>query len=190
MMNITTINEKMKRLGDRLIVQQNTLQCLNQECLLLKMSCEQTNACIKKMKCDQDEYLHHTSYDGTLIWKTINVDQKFAEAQSGKQTSIESPVFYSSPYGHHIIDSFDPDTKSSSFQGPTSEKNIASHDTMFIKIMLDFGETLREVLPYTLSVNRGLPTHIQEVIRCMKIEKYKQAREALIAEKIRNDQEI
>ncbi|CAF4113963.1 unnamed protein product [Rotaria sordida] len=164
----------MKRLGDRLIVQKNTLQCLNQECLLLKMNCEQTNACIKKMKSDQDE----------------------SEAQSGKQTSIESPVFYSSPYGHHIIDSFDPDTKSSSFQGPTSEKNIASEncyvrdDTMFIKIMLDFGETLREVLPYTLSVNRGLPTHIQEAIRCMEIEKYKQAREALIAEIIRNDQEI
>ncbi|CAF1054542.1 unnamed protein product [Rotaria sordida] len=119
MRSVTTINEKMKRLGDRLIVQKNTLQCLNQECLLLKMSREQTNACIKKMKSDQDEY-----------------------------------------------------------------------DTMFIKIMLDFGETLREVLPYILSVNRGLPTHIQEAIRCMKIEKYKQAREALIAEIIRNDQEI
>ncbi|CAF1049504.1 unnamed protein product [Rotaria sordida] len=185
MRSVTTINEKMKRLGDRLIVQKNTLQCLNQECLLLKMSREQTNACIKKMKSDQDEYLHYISYDGTLIWKITNVDQKFAEAQSGKQTSIESPVFYSSSYDYKI-----------SFQGPTSEKNIASEncyvrdDTMFIKIMLDFGETLREVLPYILSVNRGLPTHIQEAIRCMKIEKYKQAREALIAEIIRNDQEI
>ncbi|CAF1098261.1 unnamed protein product [Rotaria sordida] len=136
----------MKRLGDRLIVQKNTLQCLNQAYLLLKMSCEQTNACIKKMKSDQDE----------------------SEAQSGKQTSIESPVFYSSPYENYYV----------------------RDDTMLIKMMLDFGETLREVLPYTLSVNRGLPTHIQEVIRCMKIEKYKQAREALIAEIIRNDQEI
>ncbi|CAF4020563.1 unnamed protein product [Rotaria sordida] len=179
--SITTINEKMKRLGDRLIVQKNTLQCLNQECLLLQISCEQTNACIKKMKSDQDEYekklqqitqlledLHYITYDGTLIWKITNVDQKFTEAQSGKQTSIESPVFYSSPYENYYV----------------------RDDTIFIKIMLGFGETLREVLPYTLSVNRGLPTHIQEVIRCMKIEKYKQAREALIAEKIRNDQEI
>ncbi|CAF4074508.1 unnamed protein product [Rotaria sordida] len=147
MRSVTTINEKMKRLGDRLIVQKNTLQCLNQECLLLKMSREQTNACIKKMKSDQDEYLHYISYDGTLIWKITNVDQKF-------------------------------------------ENCYVRDDTMFIKIMLDFGETLREVLPYILSVNRGLPTHIQEAIRCMKIEKYKQAREALIAEIIRNDQEI
>ncbi|CAF4112608.1 unnamed protein product [Rotaria sordida] len=114
------------------------------------------------------EDLHYISYDGTLIWKITNVDQKFAEAQSGKQTSIESPVFYSSPYENYYV----------------------RDDTMLIKMMLDFGETLREVLPYTLSVNRGLPTHIQEVIRCMKIEKYKQAREALIAEIIRNDQEI
>ncbi|CAF1054525.1 unnamed protein product [Rotaria sordida] len=276
MMNITTINEKRKHVSDGLIVQKNTLQCLNQEYLLLKMSCEQTNACIKKMKSDQDECekrlqqitqlledLHYISYDGTLIWKITNVDQKFAEAQSGKQTSIESPVFYSSPYGYkmrarlflngdgdgegthmsiflvlfkgdydaiiwwpfyipvafclfdqtgqaHHIDSFDPDTKSSSFQRPTAEKNIASgipkfcplaviksqgncyvrDDTMFIKIMLDFGETPREVLPCTLSVNPGLPTYMQEAIRCMEIEKYKQAREALIAEIVRNDQEI
>ncbi|CAF4217662.1 unnamed protein product [Rotaria sordida] len=158
----------MKRLGDRLIVQKNTLQCLNQAYLLLKMSCEQTNACIKKMKSDQDEYLHYISYDGTLIWKITNVDQNFAEAQSGKQTSIESPVFYSSPY----------------------ENCYVRDGTMFIKIMLDFGETLREVSSYTLSVNRGLPTHIHEAMRCMEIEKYKQAREALIAEIIRNDQEI
>ncbi|CAF1049488.1 unnamed protein product [Rotaria sordida] len=145
------------------------------------MNCEPTNACIQKMKSDQDECekklqqitqlledLHYISYDGTLIWKITNIDQKFTEAQSGKQTSIESPVFYSSPY----------------------ENCYVRDDTMFIKIMLDFGETLREVLPYTLSVNRGLPTHIQEAIRCMEIEKYKQAREALIAEIIRNDQEI
>ncbi|CAF1329635.1 unnamed protein product [Rotaria sordida] len=77
------------------------------DCTQGQMSCEPTNTCIKKIKFDQDECkkvlqqltqqlenVHYTSYDGTLIWKITNVDQKFAEVQSEKQTSIMSPTGY------------------------------------------------------------------------------------------------
>ncbi|CAF4424134.1 unnamed protein product, partial [Rotaria sp. Silwood2] len=88
------------------------------------------------------------------------------------------------PSRQHIIDSFQPDIKSSSFQRPRSDMNIASgipkfipleaiqqegnpyvrDDTMFIKIMVDFEEIPKTLLPYALSLNPGLPTHIQQAM--------------------------
>ncbi|CAF3031230.1 unnamed protein product [Rotaria sp. Silwood2] len=81
----------------------------------------------------------------------------------------------------HIIDSFRPDIRSSSFQRPRSDMNIASgipkffplamiqqeenpyvrDDTMFIKIMVDFEDLQKMLLPYALSLNPGLPAHVQ-----------------------------
>ncbi|CAF4398600.1 unnamed protein product, partial [Adineta steineri] len=86
------------------------------------------------------------------------------------------------PQQRHIIDSFRPDIKSNSFQRPRSEMNIASgipkfvslgmiqqegnpyvkEDTMFIKIMVDFGDMPKTLLPYALSLNPGLPMHVQQ----------------------------
>jgi hypothetical protein len=86
----------------------------------------------------------------------------------------------------HIIDSFRPDIRSTSFQRPRSEMNIASgipkffplamiqqegnpyvrDDTMFIKVMVDFGDMPKTLLPFALSLNPGLPANIQqEIIR-------------------------
>ncbi|CAF1384427.1 unnamed protein product [Adineta ricciae] len=82
----------------------------------------------------------------------------------------------------HIIDSFRPDIKSNSFQRPRSEMNIASgipkfcplrkiqmkdnpyvrDDTMFIKVMVDFGDMPKTLLPYALSLNPGLPKHEEQ----------------------------
>ena len=82
----------------------------------------------------------------------------------------------------HIIDSFRPDIKSNSFQRPRSDMNIASgipkffplamiqqegnpyvrDDTMFIKMMVDFGDMPKTLLPYALSLNPGLPTNVQQ----------------------------
>ena len=82
----------------------------------------------------------------------------------------------------HIIDSFRPDVKSNSFQRPRSEMNIASgipkfvplstiqepgnpyvrDDTMFIKIMVDFGDLPKFLLAYVLSLNPGLPISVQQ----------------------------
>ena len=82
----------------------------------------------------------------------------------------------------HIVDSFRPDIKSNSFQRPQSETNIASgvpkfaplstidradspyvrDDTMFIRIMVDSGNMPSWILPYALSLNPGLPMHVQQ----------------------------
>ncbi len=82
----------------------------------------------------------------------------------------------------HIIDSFRPDIKSNSFQRPRSDMNIASgipkffplsmiqhegnpyvqDDTMFIKVMVNFGDMPKTLLPYALSLNPGIPSNIQQ----------------------------
>ncbi|CAF3778917.1 unnamed protein product [Rotaria sp. Silwood1] len=98
----------------------------------------------------------------------------------------------------HIIDSFRPDIRSSSFQRPRSEMNIASgipkffpleriqqegnpyvrDDTMFIKVMVDFGDIHGTLLPYALSLNPGLPTHVQQAMINQEAERrFQQRRE-------------
>ncbi|CAF1305150.1 unnamed protein product [Didymodactylos carnosus] len=190
-----------------------------------------------------------TSFDGTLIWKVTDVANKMADAQSERQTSIYSPVFYSSPVGYkmrvrlypygdgnarrthmslffvlvrgeydavliwpfsrkvtfclfdqsgqnrHVIDSFKPDVKSNSFKRPQSEMNIASgipkffplpmiqqdgnnyvkDDTMFIKVVVDFNDMPKMILPYTLGLNPGLPPHVQHYLIQQEIQKRLQA---------------
>jgi hypothetical protein len=93
-------------------------------------------------------------------------------------------LYDQTPAQRHIIDSFRPDIKSNSFQRPRSEMNIASgipkffpltmiqqeanpyvrDDTMFIKIMVDFGDMPKTLLPYAFSLNPGLPTTIHQVM--------------------------
>ncbi|UJR26899.1 hypothetical protein I4U23_008209 [Adineta vaga] len=91
-------------------------------------------------------------------------------------------LYDQTPQQRHIIDSFRPDIKSNSFQRPRSEMNIASgipkfcplvmiqqegnpyvrDDTMFIKVMVDFGDMPETLLPYTFSLNPGLPMHVYQ----------------------------
>ncbi|CAF2107360.1 unnamed protein product [Rotaria magnacalcarata] len=98
------------------------------------------------------------------------------------------------PAQRHIIDSFRPDIKSSSFQRPRTDMNIASgipkffplemiqqegnpyvrDDTMFIKILVDFGDTPKTLLPYVLSLNPGLPTHVQQTLIKREVERREQ----------------
>ncbi|CAF3433187.1 unnamed protein product [Rotaria sp. Silwood1] len=93
-------------------------------------------------------------------------------------------LYDQTPQQRHIIDSFRPDIKSNSFQRPRSEMNIASgipkffpltmiqqegnpyvrDDTMFIKVMVDFDDMAKTLLPYALSLNPGLPLHIQQLM--------------------------
>jgi hypothetical protein len=93
-------------------------------------------------------------------------------------------LYDQTPAQRHVIGSFRPDIKSNSFQRPRSEMNIASgiakffpvamiqqagnpyvrDDTMFIKIMVDFGDLPKILLPYALSLNPGLPTIIQQAM--------------------------
>ncbi|CAF1501100.1 unnamed protein product [Rotaria sordida] len=98
----------------------------------------------------------------------------------------------------HIIDSFRPDVKSSSFQRPRSDMNVASgipkfvpltiiqqdnnpyvrNDTMFIKALVDFGDIPKSFVPYALNLNPGLPILIQQEL--IKRELEKQAQEKLL----------
>ncbi|CAF1470211.1 unnamed protein product [Didymodactylos carnosus] len=90
-------------------------------------------------------------------------------------------LFDQSGQNRHVIDSFKPDTKSNSFQRPRSELNIASgipkffplpmiqqdgnnyvrDNTMFIKVIVDLADVPKMILPFTLSLNPGLPVHVQ-----------------------------
>ncbi|CAF3805905.1 unnamed protein product [Rotaria sp. Silwood1] len=182
--------------------------------------------------------LQYISYDGILVWKITNFQEKMLDAQSKRQISIDSPLFYSSPTGYkmrarlylngygnahcthmsaffvlmrglndpilkfpftykvvfclydqsfakqHIIDSFRPDIGVSGFQRPRLDMNIVSgiskfvpltkiqqenspyirDDTMFIKIMLDFNDIPNISLPIAMSLNPGLPIHVQHMM--------------------------
>ncbi|CAF1273193.1 unnamed protein product [Rotaria sp. Silwood1] len=192
---------------------------------------------IERLKQTLEEN-QHVSTDATLTWCVDRVAERMADAQSERQPSIYSPIFYSSLTGYkmrarlylhgdgnarrthmslffllmkgeydallawpfsykvtfclfdqtgnnrHIIDSFRPDVKSSSFQRPVNDANIASgipkffplpmiqqddnpyvrDDILFIKIIVDLNETPKMILPYMLTLNPGLPNHVQQVL--------------------------
>lgn len=106
----------------------------------------------------------------------------------------------------HIIDSFRPDTKSNSFQRPRSEMNIASgipkfarldvieqegnpyvqNDTMFIKVMVDFGEIPKIILPYVMNLNPGLPIYVQQLMVKEELERRTQQTLTTQASSVKN----
>ncbi|CAM4862186.1 unnamed protein product [Rotaria socialis] len=106
-------------------------------------------------------------------------------------------LYDQTPQQRHIIDSFRPDIRSNSFQRPRSEMNIANgipkffplamiqqddnpyvrDDTMFIKVMVDFGNMSKTLLPYALSLNPGLPMHIQQLLIQQEAERKGQKQE-------------
>ncbi|CAF3852413.1 unnamed protein product [Rotaria sp. Silwood1] len=258
----TLINDE-QCLTNESLQMQITLPTLTEELSKVKLSIEGSNSFLEGIKhnqviLNQDlsslqekiNDLQYVSYDGTLVWKITNFQEKMIDAQSERQTSIYSPPFYSSPNGYkmrarlylngdgnarrthmslfivlmrglndsilkfpfnykvsfclydqtsaqrHIIDSFRPDIKSSSFQRSRSDMNIASgipkfiplemvqqegnpyvrDDAMFIKIMVDFGEIPKTLLPYALSLNPGLPMHVQQAMIKQEVERRTQLR--------------
>ncbi|CAF1400819.1 unnamed protein product [Didymodactylos carnosus] len=94
----------------------------------------------------------------------------------------------------HIIDSFRPDTKSDSFQLPKTQMNSASgipkffplsmiqqegsdylkDDTMFIKCIVNFNDFPKLMLPYSLSLNPGLPDEVQKQMINSELERRQQ----------------
>jgi hypothetical protein len=107
-------------------------------------------------------------------------------------------LYDQTPQLRHIIDSFRPDIKSNSFQRPRSEMNIASgipkffplamiqqegnpyvrDDIMFIKVMVDFGDMPKTLLPYALSLNPGLPMHVQQLMIKQEAERRAQQQQS------------
>ncbi|CAF0854510.1 unnamed protein product [Rotaria sordida] len=258
---IETLNNNRERLSSESLQFQVTIPTLTEELSKVKLSIEESNAFLEGVKHNQDilnqdlaslqekiNDFQYVSYDGTLVWKITNFQEKMIDAQSERQTSIYSPPFYSSPIGYkmrarlfltgdgdarrthmslffvlmrglndpilkfpfnykvtfclydhtsaqrHIIDSFRPNIRSSSFQRPRSDMNIASgipkffpleiiqqegnpyvrDDILFIKIMVDFEGTHQTLLPYSLSLNPGLPTHVQQAMIKQEAERISQ----------------
>ncbi|CAM4832369.1 unnamed protein product [Rotaria magnacalcarata] len=255
---IQTLNNDQQYLSTESLRSQVTLPTLMEELSKVKLSVEEANTFLEGMRYNQEVLsqdfaslqekvndLQYVSYDGTFLWKIIDVKKKMIDAQSERQTSIYSPPFYSSPTGYkmrarlylngdgnarrthlslffvlmqsvndpilifpfsykvtfclydqtpaqrHIIDSFRPDIKSNSFQRPRSDLNIASgipkffplemiqkeenpyvrDDTMFIKIMVDFEGMQKTLLPYALTLNQGLPSHVQQAMIKQEVER-------------------
>jgi hypothetical protein len=103
-------------------------------------------------------------------------------------------MYDQTPTQRHIIDSFQPDIRSKSFRRPRSDMNIASgipkffplamiqqennpyvrDDTMFIKVMVDFGDMPKTLLPYALSLNPGIPTYVQQILIKLEAERREQ----------------
>lgn len=106
-------------------------------------------------------------------------------------------LYDQTPARRHIIDSFRPDIQSNSFQRLRSDTNIhggipkffplamiqqegnpyVQDDTMFIKIMVDFGDIPKALLPYAVTLNPGLPAHVQQAMIRQEIERRAQEQE-------------
>ncbi|CAF1215672.1 unnamed protein product [Rotaria sordida] len=262
---IQSLNDDIQHVSSELLHHQNSIRYLSDDLSKMKIAIEETHSSVDAQTVNQQileesiNSLHqqlddfkNLSTDGTLIWRIANVKHKMVDAESERQISIYSPVFYSSPNGYkmrlrlyltgdgnarrthmslffvlmrgeydsvlqfpfsykvtfclldqtsqqrHIIDSFRPDVKSSSFQRPRSDMNVASgipkfvpltiiqqdnnpyvrDDIMFIKAIVDFGELPKSLIPYTLSLNPGLPILIQQ--EWIRRELEKRAREKLV----------
>ncbi|CAF1518141.1 unnamed protein product [Didymodactylos carnosus] len=246
---IQTLSNDSSRLNEESLHVNNLIPGVQNELNQMKVSIEKKDTFFSSTALNQEaiqqqlssikeivDEMEFVSVDGTLIWKVTNISEKMADAQSERQTSIYSPLFYSSPTGYkmrarlylngdgnarrthmslffvlmrgdydsllkwpfnykitfclfdqsgqnqHVIDSFRPDTKSNSFQRPRSEMNVASgipkffplsmiqqennnyvqDNTMFIKVIVDFADFSKMMLPNALSLNPGLPSHVQQ----------------------------
>jgi hypothetical protein len=96
--------------------------------------------------------------------------------------------------GNHIIDPFRPDVRSNSFQRPCSDMNVASgipkfvslkilqqennpyirDDTMFIKVMIDFGNMSKDMLSYAFNLSPALTNEMQQTMIRQETEKRQQ----------------
>ncbi|CAF3484521.1 unnamed protein product [Rotaria sp. Silwood2] len=106
----------------------------------------------------------------------------------------------------HIIDTFRPDVRSSSFQRPRSEMNIASgipkfcplaiieqannryvrDNSMYIKIMVDFSEIPNDVLPFASNLNPGLSAHRQHELIQNEIDNIHRAQQIINTTNVQN----
>lgn len=246
--NVGLLTDETQRTNTEFLQQQKRIDGLSENVSKMNETAQETKVYLEAQRMNQVTFEHelqslqecvhnlkNTSYDGSLLWKIDDIQRKMTAAQNGQQTSIYSPVFYSSIYGYkmrvrlylagdgsgrqthisiffvlmrgdydtilefpfkykivfclldqtsqrkHIIDSFRPDTKSSSFQRPSSDMNTASgipkfvplpliqqdnspyiqNDSMLIRVMVDFNDMPKNILFYSLQLNPGLPTNVQ-----------------------------
>ncbi|CAF3502602.1 unnamed protein product [Rotaria sp. Silwood1] len=177
---IETLNKDQEHLMNELLQLQITHPVLAEQLSNIKLSVEETNVFLQGVKHNQDIL----NQDLASLQEKIN-DLKYV-SYDGTFTSAQ----------RHIIDSFRPDIRSNSFQRPRSDMNTASglpkffpleniqregnpyvrDDTMFIKIMVDFEDIPKTLLSYALSLNPGLPIHVQHIMIKQEAEQRSQQR--------------
>jgi hypothetical protein len=118
-------------------------------------------------------------------------------------------LFDQTKQGNNVVDSFSPGAISDSFQQTHSEDNTVGgilkflplavlqrendyvlNDTMYIQVTVGSSKTPRPVLPYTLSINPGLPPIEQHTIQSRMIEQHNQVEVQLSAQIREEDQEV
>lgn len=111
------------------------------------------------------------------------------------QYKVTFCLYDQTPTQRHIIDSFRPDVKSSCFQRPKTDKNIASgiprfvplelikkegnpyicDNTIYIRVVVDFIDLPKAVVPYAVSLSPSLPASVQ--LSLIKQEEQKRAQQ-------------
>ena len=88
-------------LRDELKAKNNEIEGLRNTVLKLEKSMRAKNADFE----DRDfrlSLIENSNYDGTMVWKIPQFNQRMTDAQSGKYTSIFSLPFYSGRYGYKM----------------------------------------------------------------------------------------
>ncbi|CAF3570266.1 unnamed protein product [Rotaria sordida] len=132
-----------------------------------------------------------TALSTTLVTDEYNAQQEYINEMFPFTHKVTFCLFDQTGEQQHIIDSFRPDPKSSSFQKPRCDMNIASgipkfvsldkiqqqnnryikENTMFIKVMVDFENLPKTMIPFAVGLNPGLPTYCQQRMIQQEIER-------------------
>ncbi|CAF1304360.1 unnamed protein product [Adineta steineri] len=96
MTEITKVNDDIQHINNQLISYHGSFQRLSEEYLKIRTNSQEIN-----IKQKLEDFRDATS-NGSLVWKVENFTQKLNDARSGRQISIESPLFYSSPTGYKM----------------------------------------------------------------------------------------
>lgn len=103
---IEVLNDDLQRLSDESLQQSQTVETMDRNTTILKTSCEESNAALNALNTNltvlqQDcsslkqkvEERQFTSYDGTLIWRIANVQQKMSK--NIKFLLFDSTIYFS-----------------------------------------------------------------------------------------------
>ncbi|CAF4231696.1 unnamed protein product [Adineta steineri] len=112
---LETLNDDNQHFNNESLRLQIQFQTFTENIRQVKQSIEESHNFLQGLKQNQDilsqdalslkekiDDLQNVSYDGTCIWKIINVKEKMDDARSERQSSIYSPPFYSSPTGYKM----------------------------------------------------------------------------------------
>ncbi|CAF1080002.1 unnamed protein product [Rotaria sordida] len=143
---IQTLNDDAQRLSHESVKIQNAIDGLTQEFAVLKLSIQEQNVFLDGLKPNQE----------ILQQDVSSLKQKRPRSEMNIASGI--PKFF-------------PLTMIEQDGNP-----YVRDDTMFIKIMVDFGDMPKTLLPYALGLNPGLPINIQQAM--IKREAERRAQQA------------